>query len=133
MAWETLVKRGGRGGPALTGFTVRLAAKQVTIAIGRDVAAAAGLSTETRLVVLVGTGEHAGRLRLSKAATGRRLFLPKGRVGTMLLKFARWPAITAEKAAAAAVEHKLDADGEGALEITLPGWGRPQRQAARAA
>jgi hypothetical protein len=116
---------------ALEGIAVALKEKRVTVSIGGDVMAAKHWNDETRLIALVGIGEHAGRLRIVAATNGRRLRAGKG--VARHLDLPRWPRIQPQAESSTSCAFKLDADGEGAVEIQLPGWAQPQRLAARAA
>jgi hypothetical protein len=116
MSWEPIAPR--RGARADDVVKVAVWAKGgFVVQIGEAVLKALAWAKKgERLTVALGTGEHAGKLRVARAAKGDPSFALGAIKGGGSVKF-KHPALAVEPFSAATVEHAID---RGAIILTLP-------------
>lgn len=125
MSWESL----GRGRlVSRRNVVVVRGGTNLTIALGCDLVPAFG---DSRVLLMIGAGEHAGRLRIVKATRGGYAMRRngKGAVGALIVR--RMPAgWSQDKQQPTLVKHEIVDDG---IEIDLPEWAGPTQPSTSSA
>lgn len=127
MSWQELRRsRGGRGAPNGVRVSFR---KHFQISLGKDLCAEIGLKARDKVSLLLGAGEHAGRLRIIKDPDGQYAASALSQ-NSETLKIQRngLPGMRAEPHKGTIVEF---ARTEGGIEIKLPAWALPSASATR--
>lgn len=130
MSWEEIVPKRV---PIVKDVSVSKSDSHVTVFLSGELLKRLKWEQGTCFSVHRGIGDDTGRLRIKKNANGYKLRKEHQKTSTLRLIVRPWAGLPAEAKGIEEVTFKLNADGDGALELTLPRWGQAQAMRAKAA